>query len=204
LKQILQDGCFGEGASNCVDCKAKHFKKFSEEDPTKFDCIKCNKACKGECSGSSASDCVNNECAAGYELTTPEDGIETCTQIPKPTSPPTPSPEENDEDDAKKEAEKAGPHKEKKAKMDPQSSWERATMANGIQSDMAEMTKKYLKKLYYRERFEVINKGISTITAIWIICFLDYSKTITCLLVLATIVTNVLLYGYSSTDTIRN
>ena len=72
------------------------------------------------------------------------------------------------------------------------------------QSDMAEMTKKYLKKLYYRERFEVINKGISTITAIWIICFLDYSKTITCLLVLATIVTNVLLYGYSSTDTIRN
>ena len=119
--------------------------------------------------------------------------------------------------------------------MDPQSSWERATMANGIQereidktssgshilkftfwlaseitqislhqSDMAELTKKYLKKLYYRERFEVINKGISTITAIWIICFLDYSKTITCLLVLATIVTNVLLYGYSSTDTIRN
>lgn len=46
LKQILQDGCFGEGASSCVDCKAKHFKKFSEEDPTKFDCIKCNKACK--------------------------------------------------------------------------------------------------------------------------------------------------------------
>ena len=72
------------------------------------------------------------------------------------------------------------------------------------QSDMAELTKKYLKKLYYRERFEVINKVISTITAIWIICFLDYSKTITCLLVLATIVTNVLLYGYSSTDTIRN
>ena len=90
--------------------------------------------------------------------------------------------------------------------MDPQSSWERATMANGIQereidlkwksylkftfwlaseitqislhqSDMAELTKKYLKKLYYRERFEIINKGISTITAIWIICFLDYSKT---------------------------
>ena len=107
--------------------------------------------------------------------------------------------------------------------MDPQSSWERATMANGIQereikdridhawkslvpvivislyqSDMAELTKKYLKKLYYKERFEVINKGISTITAIWIICFLDYSKTITCLLVLATIVTNVLLYGYSN------
>ena len=57
---------------------------------------------------------MNNECAAGYELTTPEDGIETCTLIPKPTSPPTPSPEEeNDEDDAKKEAEKAGPHKGK-------------------------------------------------------------------------------------------
>lgn len=62
----------------------------------------------------SASDCVNNECAAGYELTTPEDGKETCTLIPKPTSPPTPSPEEdNDEDDAKKETEKAGPHKGK-------------------------------------------------------------------------------------------
>lgn len=57
---------------------------------------------------------MNNECAAGYELTTPEDGIETCTLIPKPTSPPTPSPEEEkDEDDAKKETEKAGPHKGK-------------------------------------------------------------------------------------------
>lgn len=111
-EHALSDGCFGEGVSNCVDCKAKHFKKFSEGDPTKFDCIKCNKACKGECSGSSASDCVNNECAAGYELTTSEDGSETCTLIPKPTSPPTPSPAEEEEDDAKKETEKAGPHKE--------------------------------------------------------------------------------------------
>ena len=47
-------------------------------------------------------------------MTTPEDGVETCTLILKPTSPPTPSPEEdNDEDDAKKETEKAGPHKGK-------------------------------------------------------------------------------------------
>ena len=61
---------------------------------------------------------MNNECAAGYELTTTEDGSETCTLIPKPTSPPTPSPEEEsdeepDEDGAKKETEKAGPHKGK-------------------------------------------------------------------------------------------
>ena len=51
-------------------------------------------------------------------MTTSEDGIESCTEVPKPTTPPTPSPEdeeneEGDDEEVEKETEKAGPHKGK-------------------------------------------------------------------------------------------
>ena len=60
---------------------------------------------------------------------------------------------------------------------------------------MAGLAREYLKKLYYRERLEVLNKIVSTVTAIWVICFMDKSVTVTCLLSLATLAVNVVLYG---------
>ena len=60
---------------------------------------------------------------------------------------------------------------------------------------MAGLAKQYLKKLYYKERLEIVNKVISTLTAIWVICFMDKSVTVTCLLALSTLVTNLVLHG---------
>ena len=60
---------------------------------------------------------------------------------------------------------------------------------------MAGLAREYVKKLYYKERLEVVNKIVSTITALWVICFMDKSVTVTCLLSLATLVINLILHG---------
>ena len=41
---------------------------------------------------------------------------------------------------------------------------------------MAEMTKKYLRRIYWKDKFEIANKIISTVTAVWIIGFMERSK----------------------------
>ena len=40
-------------------------------------------------------------------------------------------------------------------------------------TDMAGLAREYVKKLYYKERLEVVNKIVSTVTALWVICFMD-------------------------------
>ena len=72
---------------------------------------------------------------------------------------------------------------------------DRARMANSMAGDMAALAKKYLKKIYYKERLETINKVVSTFLAIWLVCFMDKSTTVTCLATLAVLVINVVLYG---------
>jgi len=88
------NGCTGEGAKKCAECASKFAKVIDAEDETQFECVKCDRACRKECTGPGPGAC--DECASGFELTTDdESGLTACTEIPKPTTPPTEAPDVN-------------------------------------------------------------------------------------------------------------